>query len=285
MRIRSTLHHGPVEGYQFGYSPVRFVKPFPVWCYYLHDTLIDTGQRHCQADVLATFRPKPIRQIILTHFHEDHSGNVAALARAHEAPVLTGTITAERIRASFPLLAYEQFWFGAIDPCSAEAGVVVQPLPEVISVGPYGLRPMLTPGHSDDHHVLLEPNEGWLFAGDFYVGKLKIFRRGENIYQMIESTRRVLQYDFDTVFCGHNPVLKHGKTAVRQKLQYLEDIVGRVQQAYDRGVRGQALVKVAGLREQWAVKLFTQNDVGADYVVRSVLEGNGQIDLPVGRTA
>lgn len=267
MRIRSTRQYGPVEGYQFGYSPVRFVKPFPVWCYFLHDTLIDTGQRHCQAHVLATFARKPIHQIVLTHFHEDHSGNAAALRRQHNCPVLAGELTAQRISQTFPLMAYEKFWFGSIDPCPN-----AEPLPEVLNAGPYVLKTIPTFGHSDDHHVLYEPNEGWLFSGDFYVGNLKLFRRGENIYQMIASTRNILELDFDVVFCCHNPVAKNGKAAVQRKLQYLEDLVGKVRDGHQRGLTASELLQTAGLTEQWFTKLVTQNDVSATYLIRSILE-------------
>jgi glyoxylase-like metal-dependent hydrolase (beta-lactamase superfamily II) len=271
MQTCSMLQHGPVLGYQFGYSPTRFVKPFPVWCYRLGNTLIDTAQRHCQPSVLATFSGQEIDQILLTHFHEDHSGNVAALARQYHCPVITGDLTAQRIATSFKLMPYERFWFGAIDACSSDSGVEIKGLPAEISVGNYCLKPMPTLGHSDDHHVFLEPREGWLFAGDFYVGNLKFFRRGENIYQMIASTRAVLEHDFDTVFCGHNPVLANGKAAVTRKLNYLETIVERVQTGAKQGLQGQALLRAAGLNEQWGAKIFTQNDVGTDYLVLSVL--------------
>lgn len=267
MRICSTRQHGPVEGFQFGYSPVRLVKPFPVWCYFLHDTLIDTGQRHCQADVLAAFSQKSIRQIVLTHFHEDHSGNAAALRQQHNCPVLAGNLTAQRITHAFPLMAYEKFWFGSIDPCPN-----AEPLPDVVEAGPYRLTTIPTFGHSDDHQVLHEPNEGWLFAGDFYVGNLKVFRRGENIYQMIASTRAVLTLDFDQVFCCHNPVLKAGKVAVERKLGYLENIVENVLEGHQRGLSEPELLKIARLQEQWFTKFVTQNDVSANYIVRSVLE-------------
>lgn len=266
MRVRSALRHGPVEGYQFGYSPVRFIKPVPVWCYFLHNTLIDTGPRHCQAEVLRTFAQKPIRQILLTHFHEDHSANANALRQQHDCPVRAGALTAQRIARTFPLMAYENFWFGPIDPCP-DAEV----MPDFIEVGPYRLIPVTTFGHSDDHHVFLEPNEGWLFAGDFYIGNLKVFRRGENIYQMIDSTRAVLQLDFNALFCGHNPVLSNAKAAVQRKLNYLEDIVENVQKAQKRGLTISEMTKAAGLSEQWFVRLFTQHDVGADLIMHSVL--------------
>ena len=266
MKIRQTLQHGPVRGYRFGYSPVRFVQPLPVWCYYVDGLLIDTAQRHMQCEVLSAFSDQRIEQIALTHFHEDHSGNAAALRNQHGCPVLAGDLTAQRIADGFALLPYERFWFGPVDPCPG-----VLPLPTLIETDHYRLQPIHTPGHSHDHHVLLEADEGWLFAGDFYIGNLRIFRRGENIYQMIDSTRRILTHDFDTVFCGHNPVLTGGRRAIERKLNYLETLVERVRDAHRCGLRGLALAQAAGLREQWWLRAFTGNDVGAVYLIRSIL--------------
>lgn len=267
MRICQTLQYGPVQGFRFGYSPFRLVRPVPVWCYYLDGLLIDTAQRHMQPEVLHTFGNMRINRIALTHFHEDHSGNAAALRQQHGCPVLAGAKTAQRIDRTFPLLPYERFWFGTIDACPGAL-----PLPDTLEAGKYRLRVIPTPGHSDDHHVLLERDEGWLFAGDFYIGNLKVFRRGENIYQMIASTRLILSHNFEVLFCGHNPVLKRGRQAVESKLHYLETLVERVREGLRRNLRGQALVQSAGLAEQWWLRAFTQNDVSAYNVVQSVLE-------------
>ncbi len=267
MKITRRLTHGPVEGFQFGYSPVRFIRPVSVWCYLIDGLLIDTAQRTRQRDVLAIFANRRIEQIALTHFHEDHSGNANALRQQHRCPVRAGALTAQRVATGFPLLPYERFWFGQIDPCP---GVI--PFSGAIQTAHYQFTPIPTLGHSDDHHVLLEPNEGWLFAGDFYVGNLKMLRRGENVYQQIEAARQLLTYNFDTLFCGHNPVLTSGRQAVLRKKQYLENLVDRVQTAARQGLSEAQIVRTAGLTESWFYRAFTANDVA--WLVRSILNDN-----------
>ena len=119
--------------------------------------------------------------------------------------------------------------------------------------------------------MLLEANKGWLFSGDFYVGNLKVFRRGENIYQQIEAARQVITLDFDTLFCGHRPTLTNGKAAVRRKLDYLQRIVDKSLIGQRRGLSEAAIVRSLGMREDWFMRAFTSNDVAVSYLVQSAL--------------
>lgn len=234
--------------------------------------LIDTGSRHTQQKLLQTYAPYPVEQIALTHFHEDHAANAAPLARQHNCPVRCGPLTAERIRQPYHLLPYEHYWFGAIEPCSAATGVeVLSTFPLPFETEHHRFIPIPTLGHSDDHHVLLEPSEGWLFSGDFYVGNLRVFRRGENIYQQIEAARQVLKLDFDTLFCAHRPVLSGGKAAVLRKIDHLQRIADQSLDGQKRGLSERKIVERVGLREDWFMRFFTSNDVAATYLVRSAL--------------
>ena len=272
IRVTDSLQHGPVEGFQVGYARLPWPKPIPVWTYYVDGLLVDTGSRHMQREVLAYYAPYPIRQIALTHFHEDHAANAAALARQHTCPVVCGPLTAERIAQPYHLLPYERYWFGPIEACSAAVGIDVRPtFPQPVHTERYTFIPIPTLGHSDDHFVLLEASEGWLFSGDFYVGNLKVFRQGENIYQQIEAARQVLTLDFDTLFCGHRPTLTNGKAAVQRKVEHLQRIVDGSLDGQRKGLSEAAIVRSLGMREDWFMRAFTSNDVAVTYLVRSAL--------------
>ena len=263
-----------VELHQFGWAPVG--KPaMTVFCFYLDGLLIDTAQAHCERKVLGALRGKPLHQIALTHWHEDHTGNVAALQKAYHPEVFAAPYTIDLVTRGFDVLPYEQYFFGKIKP----ANTPLTPLPALIQTEHYALLPIFTPGHSTDHHVFLERQQGWLFAGDLFVGvKIKFFRKGENIYQQIASLKTVLHHDFEVVFCGHNPQLRGGKQAMAAKLQYFEDLVGEVSRLRQRGMSLANIMSAIGKREQYLLRWLTFGDVSVKYLIASAVH-----DTPASR--
>jgi glyoxylase-like metal-dependent hydrolase (beta-lactamase superfamily II) len=94
-----------VEMFRFGYSPIG--KPqLSVYCYLIDNVLIDTAQTNCQEKVLKAFENKIIDKILITHWHEDHSGNTAKLAKFHNAQVYSHPFTQEKLREGFEILPY-----------------------------------------------------------------------------------------------------------------------------------------------------------------------------------
>ena len=83
MNIVEIEQFGEVEAIRLGYGPIG--RPFmSVYLYILDGLVIDTGQRHMQKAVIQLLDKKKLHQILLTHHHEDHSGNAAAICR-HQA--------------------------------------------------------------------------------------------------------------------------------------------------------------------------------------------------------
>jgi len=267
--LRFSKHHD-VEIYEFGYAPIG--RPvMTVYCYFVDGLLIDTAQANAERKVEATFVKKDIHQMALTHWHEDHTGNTATLANMHRPKIYAHPFTRQKVEESFKVLPYEQFMFGKIK--ALKNYPLWEDFPDEIRTAHYRFTPIYTPGHSEDHHVLLEKEQGWLFAGDLYVGiKIKFFRRGEDIARQIASMQHLLAFDFDIIFCGHAPQFKNAKRLMTAKLQYFEDFYGQAAHWHKQGFAPKQIIAKMGLKEAYLVKLLTFNDVSLAYMVESVIE-------------
>jgi len=246
---------GEIEAVKLGYGPIG--PPFMSVYLYLFDGLvIDSGQRLMQKTVIELLGEKKLQQILLTHHHEDHSGNASAICSRHHIEAYGHPITVQKMAAGFPILPYQRFIWGRTEK------IRLLPLGPAVESNRYKLAPVHTPGHSKDHMVFLEKTNGWLFSGDLYLGqRIRYFRADEKILDQIESLKKVLKLDFDALFCAHNPCPQNGKSKLKQKLQFLEDIVGQVQKLKESGLSSKAVVKRLDPKTDRSIKLMTMGNV------------------------
>ena len=175
MNILEIEQFGEVEAIKLGYGPIG--RPFmSVYLYILDGLVIDTGQRHMQKTVIDLLGEKKLQQILLTHHHEDHSGNASALCSHHQIEACGHPITVQKMATGFPILPYQRFIWGR------SKKIRLLPLGPVVESNRYKLVPVHTPGHSKDHTVFFEETNGWLFPGDLYLGqRIRYFRADEKI--------------------------------------------------------------------------------------------------------
>jgi glyoxylase-like metal-dependent hydrolase (beta-lactamase superfamily II) len=217
-----------VEGWQMGFGPVG-PPLMSVFFYRIGALLVDTGQKNMQRHVLAALSDRWPETVVLTHHHEDHSGNAAAIAQ-RGARVLGHRLTAKKMARPFAIRPYQYLIWGKAAP------LAVAPVESRIEDGRFSLEPIHTPGHSPDHTVYLEANRGWIFSGDLYLGdRIKFFRADENIIDQIASLKHVLTLDFDALFCAHRPAAAKGKKHLAAKLAFLEEVCGQVRRLVDMG--------------------------------------------------
>jgi glyoxylase-like metal-dependent hydrolase (beta-lactamase superfamily II) len=94
-----------------------------------------------------------------------------------------------------------------------------------------------TPGHSPDHICLYEPDRGWLFSGDAYIGgRDRALRADYNIWQVIDSLKKLVQLDVTFLFTGSGRIRGNVRTELMEKIYYLEDTAEKVLELYRRGV-------------------------------------------------
>jgi glyoxylase-like metal-dependent hydrolase (beta-lactamase superfamily II) len=198
-------------------------------------TLIDCGPPPSAPRVLGSLRelqmkPDDIRHIAVTHCHTDHTGQLAAAARATGATVYAHAIDARIIRAGTErprgiahdlvgrvMLALARRPSRA-DPAAVDIEVDDgQELPAA-----RGLRCIHTPGHTSGHVSFLWPEGGVLFVGD---AAANMFRRlgiaplNEDDDAARTSFRKLAELEFSVACFGHgSPILGRAVSKFRRKL-------------------------------------------------------------------
>jgi len=195
----------------------------PVSFFLVDGLLVDTGPSSLAELSSVFFKEHEIDQVVLSHVHEDHCGMAGWLQKNRHIPVFIhrdGVASASK-KASLPL--YRLRIWGERLPFRAQA------MPEEISTPNHRFKPIDTPGHCANHLVFYEKDRGWLFTGDAFVSiKQRVAFREENLGQMIESLRKLLELDFDTLFCAHSGILSNGYRVMEEKLAFLVDLQEKV---------------------------------------------------------
>ncbi|PKN39132.1 MAG: MBL fold metallo-hydrolase [Deltaproteobacteria bacterium HGW-Deltaproteobacteria-2] len=266
MKLCKTHHFGDVTGYELGYGYIG--KPYMTTIFYsVGNILVDTGLSHMRKEVLEIVRNKKIDCVLLTHHHEDHSGNVAAIMKEKQIPAFGHPKTIEKMRDGFNILMYQHLIWGKAEIAN------ILPLPPVIETEEFSLIPIHAPGHSKDHTIFFEKNRGWLFCGDLYLGsKIKYFRADENLTDTFNSIREVLKLDFESLFCAHNPREHDGRLALQKKLEYLENFSGEIARLLKSGISEKEIIKKMSKNEVHFVKMLTFGNVSLEQMVRKAIQ-------------
>jgi len=136
---------------------------FEVDAYLVGNILIDTGFPYVQGPLLAVLEDRDIRMICCTHSHEDHTGNCAALAAAHDCPVYLRHADSMWEEGEYPLKPYRWIWWGVPEAFQPEE------MPAVVESGGRRLEVVPTPGHSRAQVAFFEVATGDVFTGDLFV--------------------------------------------------------------------------------------------------------------------
>lgn len=269
MRILEKHDFGPVTGYEFGWSPVG--RPLmTAYAYRFGPVLIDTAFSHVRKDIMHILEPDPPEVVFLTHYHEDHSGNAAAIKDSFNVPVYGHRLAAEKLKNRYRIFPYQHLIWGATDP------VAIAPFDSSWKGGDFSLVPVHAPGHSKDHTVYLETQNGWLFSGDLYLADhIRYFRSDERIADQIASIKKVLSLDFDALFCGHHPQPENGKKFLARKLAFLEDFYGKVAVLAKKGMNEKEIMRSLKLKEDKFILLFCFGNVSIKQMVGSVIRSLG----------
>eukprot|EP00007_Cunea_sp_BSH-02190019_P008307 CAMPEP_0174238200 /NCGR_PEP_ID=MMETSP0417-20130205/10474_1 /TAXON_ID=242541 /ORGANISM="Mayorella sp, Strain BSH-02190019" /LENGTH=247 /DNA_ID=CAMNT_0015317017 /DNA_START=31 /DNA_END=774 /DNA_ORIENTATION=- len=243
-----------------------------VYFYRLGRTLIDAGSPNQAACVADYARQHRIQRLLCTHHHEDHAGNGALLQR-NGVQVSAPAASQAYLRDGYPQEWYRRIIWGKAQPFTPDH--TLEEVTEVPEIGAR-LRLIQTPGHSPDHSCFLEEERGWLFGSDIFVTRSpKLMRFDEDPNEAIKSFERVLQYEFDTLFCAHRGVLQNGKQPIRERLEHMLSIRQQVEGCREAGMSlHETRDHILG-KEGWFAR-FTQNDFSKLNLIRGFYDRPSQ---------
>ena len=234
--------------------------------YRLASTVIDTGPPNQWRVVRRFLRERTVERALITHHHEDHSGNGARLGSELQAAVYMPQRGRDYLRSGFPLRAYQRIIWGT------PARFLPDPVPDEVECGDgFRIRAVEAPGHSPDMTCYLEPNRGWLFTGDLYISsKPRFLRVDEDVDDYIASLHTILGLEFEMLFCAHRGVIQDGRRAIRAKLDYLESLRGEVRRLHEAGYPVGAITRTLLGREGF-LTFFTAFHFSKRHFVRACL--------------
>jgi glyoxylase-like metal-dependent hydrolase (beta-lactamase superfamily II) len=199
--------------------------------YFVDGLLIDSGPPNMRGEAERLFRELRVRTCVTTHHHEDHSGNNGLLAETFGIVPFAHALGIERLADPPPLHFYRRFAWGSPRPSTA------QPVREVVETDTCRFDVIHTPGHADDHIVLHEPNRGWVFSGDLYLGtRLKVLRSDEDVFALMDSLRRLIALEPRVLFCQHRGRLERPVAQLQRKLDALAELQGSIERLHAKGL-------------------------------------------------
>ena len=241
MPIRKRYQHEHVEGARVGRFNMGINTTFIV--YRMGQTLIDTGPPNQWRAVKKFIEEKPVSQLLLSHHHEDHSGNAQRIAELYNLTPLAPELGQEKLAKAYKTPLLQQIVWGRPLPVDTDT------LPNHVELHDGNrLQAIHTPGHAKDLHCFYMPDQGWLFSGDLYISKsLKYLRSDEDLQQLVDSIRKVLKLDFSTLFCPHRGILEDGYSALQTKLDNIISLCQQAQLLHSQGVEfSQILAQTLG---------------------------------------
>ncbi len=193
-------------------------------------TLIDSGLANRKETFLRALSeigrsPEELKHIALTHYHTDHTGNLAGLVEASAADVWIHQLDASVVRGETPLpganpnsIVSKMLWplVGRISMYNTLATTRVDhevaDRQELPIAG--GMKAVHTPGHTSGHTCyLVERGGGILFVGDAagnVFGRLgpPLPMSTDDMAEAKRSMAKLAELEFDVACFGHGSVRK-----------------------------------------------------------------------------
>jgi glyoxylase-like metal-dependent hydrolase (beta-lactamase superfamily II) len=223
--------------------------------YIVDGLLIDSGPPSGTTNLkqfIASLPPEQaVKQVIITHWHEDHSGGARFLSEELDIPIYIHKMGIEKVQKGFSYPDYRVFaWGSPFEPVPAIRPLDMDSI--TTKTGKYTFELFHLPGHSDDLIALIEPERHWAFVSDTIVPKYQmIFGEPsedihEDMHQIHTSLKKLQQHtvemDHLTIFTagfGEFP----GHDILKKNISDIENLHEKVHELKDRELNDHKIVE------------------------------------------
>jgi len=237
--------------------------------YWVDGLLIDSGCAFTAAELSTALSSFRLHQVVNTHSHEDHIGANGLLQRSRGIEIWAHSLALPILANPKlqPLQLYRRLFWGWPAPSQGQS------LGQWVETEHHRFQVLHTPGHSVDHICLYEPQHGWLFSGDAFIGgKDRAARPDYDIYSMIESLRTLADLPLKRLFPGSGTVRDNPANALRCKVRHLEDLGEQVLRLHHKGYSVPA-IRSRVLGSEPHLTYLTLGHFRGRYLVESYLRG------------
>ena len=219
------LRHDGVTQWRFstrasrlaGYSASAFVTSDGI--------LVDTGIPARAREFERLLDATTIHAVMVTHYHEDHAGNVELAAR-RGIPIWMAPATRALVTSVAPIGVYRRLTWHSMRPLRSRTNEYIPDL----------LQPIAAPGHCADHHVMWHPASRTLFSADLFLGvAVRIAHRDEDLWASLESLDAMVALEPARMFCAHRGLVPSPVEALRAKAAWTRELIDTISTRITRG--------------------------------------------------
>jgi glyoxylase-like metal-dependent hydrolase (beta-lactamase superfamily II) len=240
-------------------SPGSRAVGLDVSAYVIRGIMVDAGFHRVRAAVSDAVRSLGVRGVIVTHWHEDHAGNVAMLAD-RGIPIVMRADTESTLRERPDIQLYRRVVWG--HPPALRASV--EPFDTQSLIGVH------TPGHSADHQIVWDAETRTIFSGDLWLGvRSRILHASEDPYEIVQSLRVARDLKPARMFDAHRGPVDDPVNAISAKIDWLGETIGVIESRIAAGDDDRTIVReVLGGEENAAI--VSRGDYSRRNLVKAV---------------
>jgi endoribonuclease LACTB2 len=206
---------------------------YDVSAYLIDGVLVDTGFPRARAAMLEAVGSARVRGVVVTHWHEDHAGNVPAIA-ATGLPIAMHPECEALLRERPPIRFYRREVWGWTPALTGP----------VESFDPAPLQMIAAPGHSPDHRVVWDAERRILVSGDLFLGvKVRVAHEHESPRVLLSSLRHAAALEPRLLLDAHRGVVRDAAAQLRAKAEWNAETIGRIEELAGTGMEPRAIVR------------------------------------------